>query len=236
MLAHDRVQNLSCAEPMRLHRLIRPLRVRPRLFIALVMGIAVGWFLPASWAARDVTRLIIGWNVGVWAYLAMAGWMMARSDPRQIQRRAKDQDEGAATILSLVVLAALASLGAIVAELSVAKDYSGVARYDHIGLAVLTIVASWAFTQVMFALHYAHEFYGATLKGRPGGLVFPETPHPDYMDFLYFSAVIGTSGQTADVAITNSGMRRVGLVHCVLAFLFNTSLIALTINVASSLV
>jgi len=88
---------------------------------------------------------------------------------------------------------------------------------------------------VMFALHYAHEFYAATLDGRPGGLQFPDEPKPDYLDFLYFSAVIGTSGQTADVTITSRAMRRVGLLHCVLAFLFNTSLVALTINVASSL-
>jgi uncharacterized membrane protein len=211
------------------------LRVRPRLFVAALTGLAVAWGLPSDWAARDVTRLIIGWNAGVWVYLLLAGWMMARSGTHQIQRRARDQDEGAIAILTLVVLSALASLGAIVAELSVAKDFTGLARTAHIGLAVLTILASWAFTQVMFALHYAHEFYAATLKGQPGGLQFPDTTQPDYIDFLYFSAVIGTSGQTADVAIASRPMRRVGLVHCVLAFLFNTSLVALTINVASSL-
>ncbi len=127
------------------------------------------------------------------------------------------------------------SLGAIIAELAVAKDMQGPAKLLHIALVTATILSSWAFTQVMFALHYAHEYYAARSRGQPGGLEFPGTAHPDYLDFVYFAAVIGTSGQTADVSIAASAMRRVGLVHCVLAFLFNTSLIALMINVASGL-
>lgn len=222
---------------MFLHKtpLLRQIQIRPRLFIAGGIGMVVALCLPPHWASREVTRWIIGWNVGAWIYLALAGWMMARASHAQIQRRARQQDDGALAILSLVVLAALASLGSIVAELSVAKDFTGMARMLHISLAGVTILSSWAFTQTMFALHYAHDFYMARRQGRPGGLQFPETPDPDYLDFLYFAAVIGTSGQTADVSLTSSSMRRVGLVHCVLAFLFNTSLVALTINVASSL-
>jgi uncharacterized membrane protein len=100
---------------------------------------------------------------------------------------------------------------------------------------VLTILASWAFMQVMFALHYAHDFYAQQGKGLSGGLQFPGTDQPNYADFVYFAVVIGTSGQTADVSFSNTAMRKVGTVHCALAFFFNTSLIALTINVASSL-
>lgn len=69
-----------------------------------------------------------------------------------------------------------------------------------------TIVASWLFTQVMFALHYAHDFHAALVRGQPGGLQFPDTPSPDYLDFFYFSAVIGTSGQTADVCFASGLM------------------------------
>jgi uncharacterized membrane protein len=218
------------------NRLIRQVRIRPRLFAAGAFGIAVAALLPHSLAARDVTRLILGWNAGAWLYLALSGWMMAHADQSQIHRRARLQDEGARTILTLVVVSALASLGAIVAELSVAKDFTGAAKAVHIALAVITILASWAFTQMMFALHYAHDYYAAVSRGKPGGLQFPDTEHPDYLDFLYFAAVIGTSGQTADVAFANGAMRRVGMVHCVLAFVFNTSLIGLMINVASSLI
>ncbi|MGE5450515.1 MAG: DUF1345 domain-containing protein [Acidobacteriota bacterium] len=216
-------------------RLIGHIQARPRLFIAGALGLAVSWLLPHVWASREVTRLIIGWNTGAWLYLGLTGWMMVRSDQSQIARRSRVQDDGAMAILILVVLSSLASLGAIVAELSVARGLVGIDRLMHIALAVVTILASWAFTQVMFAMHYAHDYYASRARGQSGGLIFPETDGPDYLDFLYFAAVIGTSAQTADVSISSRAMRRVALLHCVQAFVFNTSLIALLINVASSL-
>jgi uncharacterized membrane protein len=134
-----------------------------------------------------------------------------------------------------VVMAAVMCIGAIVAELAVAKEFKGTLRYAHIALAALTITSSWAFTQVMFALHYAHDYYATEIHGEHGGLSFPGGHLPDYSDFLYVATVIGTSGQTADVSFTNRKMRRTGMVHCVLAFFFNTTLVALTINIASGL-
>ena len=98
-------------------------------------------------------------------------------------------------------------LGAIVAELAVLKDLKGTLRISHVALAAITIVTSWAFTQVMFALHYAHDFYWAEVCGEPGGLDFPGGHAPDYGDFLYFASVIGTSGQTADVSFTSRKLR-----------------------------
>jgi uncharacterized membrane protein len=168
-------------------------------------------------------------------YLLLAARMMLRANHDTIRKRAQQQDEGRLAILALVVLAALATLGAIVAELAVVKDIHGSLRYAHIGLTTLTIATSWAFTQVMFALHYAHDFYANRARQQPDGLAFPGTDAPDYGDFVYFACVIGTSGQTADVSFTSSAMRRTGLLHCVLAFIFNTTLVALTINIASGL-
>ncbi|WP_374431616.1 DUF1345 domain-containing protein [Ideonella dechloratans] len=216
-------------------RALRLLRAHPRLFGSIVVGVLAAVFLPHAWVGRGVTRLIVGWNVGVWLYLLLAGWMMARASQAQIHRRAQLQAEGAKTILALVGVSSIVSLWAIVGELSVAKDFSGSERLAHVGLAVLTILASWLFTQVMFTLHYAHDYHAAVARGQPGGLQFPDTEAPDYLDFFYFSAVIGTSGQTADVSFASGPMRRVGTLHCMLAFVFNTSLIGLMINVASSL-
>lgn len=216
--------------------LLRGLRVRPRLTLSAAAGLLVALGLPFVADSRDVTRWLIGWNVGAWAYLALSGVMMARSSREDMRRRALDQDDGAITILMLVVMAALASLGAIVAELAVARSEVGLQRHLHVGLAALTVVSSWAFAQVMFALHYAHDYYQSRHEGQPGGLIFPDTPQPDYLDFLYASVVIGTSSQTADVAFGSSAMRRVGLVHCVLAFLFNTTLLALMVNVGANLI
>ncbi len=160
---------------------------------------------------------------------------MTRSSRETIQKRACKQDDGQWVILVVVILAAVVSLSAIIVQLAVVKEMRGNIKYAHIALAVLTIVSSWAFTHTMFALHYAHDFYVARVKGNSGGLDFPGEDSPDYSDFLYFAFVIGTSGQTADVSITSKSMRRVGLVHCVLAFLFNTTVLALTINIAAGL-
>jgi len=215
--------------------LIRLITTRPRLFLCALIGVLAVLFLPSSVAMHQVTRLIIGWNVGACLYLLLAIRMMFWSPHERMKTRALEQDEGRIVILALVVIAAVTSLGAIVLQLAVAKDIHGTLRYAHIGLAVLTILSSWGFTQVMFALHYAHDYYAAEAKGTPVGLGFPGGHAPDYGDFLYFACVIGTSGQTADVSFTSRMMRRTGLVHCVLAFFFNTTLLALTINIASGL-
>jgi uncharacterized membrane protein len=215
--------------------LIRLLWARPRLFVSLVIGIATASLLPDSVAQLAVTRAIIGWNVGAILYLVLATKMMFWSTHERMRTRALQHDEGRVVVLLLVITAALACIGAIVAELAVVKDLHGTLRYAHIGLAALTLVTSWAFTQTMFAMHYAHDYYVSAQQSEHGGLAFPGGQPPDYGDFLYFACVIGTSGQTADVSFTSRKMRRTGTVHCVLAFFFNTTLVALTINIASGL-
>jgi len=191
--------------------------------------------LPESVAQHTVTRAIIGWNVGAILYLILAMKMMFWSTHERMRARALQHDEGNTVVLILVITAALMCIGAIVAELAVVKDLKGELRYAHIALAGLTIVSSWAFTQTMFALHYAHDYYVCAIHDEHGGLDFPGGHPPDYGDFLYFASVIGTSGQTADVSFSSRKMRRTGTVHCVLAFFFNTTLVALTINIASGL-
>jgi uncharacterized membrane protein len=215
---------------------LRSLRARPRLGASALIGVVVVLLWPwLGGESREVTRWLVGWNAGAVCYLGLTAAMMSRSSHEDMRKRALTQDEGAAVILTLVVLAALASLGAIVAELAVARHEVGAARAWHIGLAAATVLTSWAFTQVMFALHYAHEHYQSLHANEPPGLVFPDTRQPDYFDFLYVAAVIGTSAQTADVAFGSGEMRRVGLVHCVLAFFFNATLLALMVNVGAAL-
>ncbi|MBC7682115.1 MAG: DUF1345 domain-containing protein [Ferruginibacter sp.] len=221
----------------RLHRLFifRQIHIRPRLFASGLVGILATLVLTGVPGLQTVTRLVIGWNVFSGLYLLLAVHMMVQADHDKMRMRARQQDEGRRTVLAMVVLAALATLGAIIAELAAVKDMVGTERYAHIALAVLTIATSWAFTHVMFALHYAHDFYFNRVNKQPAGLEFPGTEQPDYGDFIYFAFIIGTSGQTADVSLTTSAMRRTGIVHCVLAFFFNTTLVALTINIASGL-
>lgn len=216
--------------------IVRLFLSRPRLFISILVGMVVTLFLPKSFASHDITRVIIGWNVGTWLYLTFAARMIFWTSHEKMRSRAKAQDDGKYFVLIMVIIASIVSLGAIFAELSVVRNMHGFLRYAHITLAILTILSSWAFIQVMFALHYAHDYYIAKAHGNSGGLEFPNADSPDYSDFLYFACVIGTSGQTADVSFTSKPMRRTGLLHCVLAFFFNTTLVALTINIASGLI
>ena len=216
--------------------MFRFIKHHPRLFVSIFIGILVFLFLPDSLALHTITRLIVAWNAMAWLYLILASLMIKSTSHVQMKLRAKKQNEGKYVVLTMVVIAAIVSLGAIVLELGIVKEISGFIRSAHIALTILTILSSWTFTQTMFALHYAHDFYSAIDKGKEGGLSFPNQELPDYMDFLYFSCVIGTSGQTADVSFTSQSMRKIGLIHSVLAFFFNTSLVALMINIASGLI
>jgi len=217
------------------NRFIRLIQARPRLFIAVAVAIAVAILLPLAIARQPVTRVLIAWNTGTGLYVLMAAIMMVRSSQHHMRRRAQIQDEGQLVILSLVVVAAMASLAAIAGELAIVKDMHGMLKTAHVALAGVTVLSSWAFIQVMFCLHYAHDYYAAIAHGRPAGLRFPGETEPDYGDFFYFSAVIGTSGQTADVEFVTKPMRRIGSVHCILAYLFNTTVLALVINIGASL-
>ena len=109
------------------------------------------------------------------------------------------------------------------------------ARAVHVGLVAATLVASWLVTHVVFALRYAHEYYEASPGGLRGGLDFPGGEPPDYWDFLYFAVVIGMTFQVSDVQITDRSLRRLALVHGMLGFLFNTVIVALTVNLAAGL-
>jgi uncharacterized membrane protein len=214
--------------PRRPPRVVRIVRARPRLFLALALGAIICVTLPAEW--RLPTRVLIGWDAGAAIYLTLAFSSMAGSDVARIRRRAVLLDEDRTVFLLLTTAAALASLGAIVVQLSA----KGAGHQPlHLALAVATIALSWGFTHTIFALHYAHEFY-VEAREESGGLAFPGKGQPDYWDFLYFSLVIGMTSQVSDVAVTAKSIRRTVAAHGVLSFFFNATLLALMVNIAAS--
>jgi uncharacterized membrane protein len=219
--------------PHPLRRLPRPLRIvraRPRLFISFLIAFAVIALCPADW--RIATRLLVGWDVGIGLYLALALRMMSAADVRHIRLRARQQDEGQFTILALTAAAAFASLGAIIALLGTSDANNR--DPTHLLLGVVTILLSWTFTHIMFALHYAHEFYDEN-GGQGGGLLFPgDLREPDYWDFVYFAFVIGMTSQVSDVAVTCRPIRHTVSAHGIISFIFNVTLLALTVNIAAS--
>jgi uncharacterized membrane protein len=216
-------------------RWIRMWLARPRLTSSLLVGLLVPLLLPAIAAIHAPSRVLIGWNAGALLYLGLAGQMMRTTSAEDMRRNALRQDDGRVAILVLVVLAAIAVVMAVGSQLATVKDMHGLLKSVHLGLAALTVLTSWLCTQTLLALHYAHDFYLHRMRHHSDPLLFPGTEDPGYLDFFYFACVIGTSGQTADVSFQGSALRRVGVLHCVLAFFFNATLIALAINIAAGL-
>jgi len=209
---------------------------RPRFTISISIGLLSYFLFPQFLISQEVTRAVVAWNIGALLYLILASKMMFWTSDEMMRKRALKQDTGRYFVLGLVLISALVCMVGIVFELSLAKESHGALKLEHIALAVLTVVTAWTFTQLMFALHYAHEYYYLIAHGHDGGIDFPGSSPPNYTDFLYFACVIGTSGQTADVSFSDPKIRRTGLVHCVFSFFFNTTLVALMINIASGLI
>jgi uncharacterized membrane protein len=209
--------------------IVRVANAHRRLGASVMLGLVTAAVLPGS--VSWITRILLSWDLAVLFYLAAAAVMMARSGVAAIRKRAADEDEGAFALLVLTVAAAMASLGAIFAELAIlerADPHYGL----YVALAIVTVVLSWAFTHTIFALHYAHDFYGG--PARQDGLKFPGDQQPDYWDFIYFAFVIGMTFQVSDVAVTHKLIRRIVVIHGVLSFFFTTAIVALTVNIAAN--
>lgn len=222
-----------------------------RLVISGAIGVIVGLGLPDSvdrtaiWLPGEfsaVTRGLVGWNVAVLLYSLAAAHAIMKSTHESIRRRAVKTDEGRTAVLFLTATATCVAIGAIIAELGQSQDLYENEKAAHIALAIATVFTSWAFMHLIFAFHYAHEYYSEEARAphdattARGGLRFPNTQTPQYIDFLYFSYVIGVAFQTADVEIWSRAMRKVALAHGVIAFFFNTTILALMVNISSGLV
>jgi len=209
--------------------------IRPRFYAAAIIGLLGVAFLPHSWP--HTVRSPIAWDMGGLVYLVFALRMMSGCGADRIKARAARRDDSRVVILFIIVLAIGASFAAIAGLIGEAKlPTTGQSEKLLLaGLAVVTIMTSWGVTQVAFALHYAHDFYRPDDAGEEGGLLFPECKDPDYWDFLYFSTSIGATSQTSDTAIRSRALRRLVTVHAIVAFFFNTAVLALTVNIAASL-
>jgi uncharacterized membrane protein len=200
---------------------------------SLFVGTLVAVLLPGTHG--PVTRSLLGWNVSVWLYLLLVGWMMLHADHGRLRRVAAAEAEGAAAALAIVSVACIVSLLGIVAELTAAKSPGAPHALPHMVFALSTVTGSWLLLPTMFTLTYASLYYR---EARGGGLQFPGADanfKPDYGDFLYFSFTIAVAAQTADVSVTTPSMRRLVLLQALLSFAFNTAILAFTINIAASM-
>lgn len=203
------------------------------LMLGLVIGIITAVIL--ALAASDVSalnRALIAWDAAALTYLLTVLVQTHGITAQTIMDHAASVDDGRYFVLFVSLAGVLASLTAIVVEL---QSADGAERGLHVGFVFLTVALSWLFVHTSFAKHYAHEYYGpADGGGIRMGLIFPGTEEPDFGDFFHFSLVIGVAAQTADIQISAKPIRRVVTLHGVLAFVFNTVILALTLGLVGS--
>jgi uncharacterized membrane protein len=210
-----------------------------RLMIAIAMSVIVYFCfrgkvtLPAliliCWIGCALTVIVLNWII------------IFTSHPREVRAIARLQDSSLTFLFVFITTAAVVSLGAIVYLLKSTKGLADVAKNEHILLAIAAVVISWWLLHTIYTLRYAHLYYddGTDIDGvtkAVGGLQFPGKDEPDYLDFVYFSFIVGMTFQVSDVNILSRRIRRVCTAHALLSFAFNTAILALSINVISGLV
>ncbi len=228
-----RTRSRSWYHPM---AIVQSVVIRPRFYGAAIAGALGLVFLPHS--LPHTVRSSLAWDMGGLVYLYFASQLMYTCGADRIQGRAARRDDSRTVILFIILLAIAASFTAIAGLIGQAKlPSTGSAEKMFLaGLAVATIMISWGVTQVAFAIHYAHDYYRPDeLSDTGGGLAFADCMAPDYWDFLYFSVSIGATSQTSDTSVRSRALRRLVTVHAIVAFFFNTAVLALTVNIAASL-
>lgn len=191
------------------------------IFVVLVVVLLLGGMPPDR-------SVLLAFDVAAVIFLAAIVVMISRSNNRSLRGRARKEDEGYWGFLLGSAAVATVALVALAMELHAGKHADGL----QIALAVCSVIVAWLFLNTIFALHYAHEFYGDS-GSRRGGLEFPVKTDPDYWDFVYFAFVIGMTFQVSDVQIGSRTIRHVALAHSVIAFFFNVIVIAVSVNIVA---
>ena len=202
--------------------------------VAVALVCVVSFFGQLQWSRH----LILSWDAFALSLLALAWARILPALPKVVLLTARLQHTARKWIFVFVLAAACASLGAVFFLLGPAKILSAPKAGAHIALALATVLLSWALIHTVFALQYAYMYYCRHPAGGSTGvaLIFPEGKiEPDYLDFAYFSFVIGMTSQVSDVQIGSREVRRWALLHGLISFAFNTAVLALGINIVSGL-
>jgi uncharacterized membrane protein len=205
---------------------IDPRRAPGRLLLATAFGLACAAGVPVPCPLH--LRGLVFWDTGSFMLLALAWNVIFRSTPELTQARAEEEDPGRNTVGVIAVASSLFSLFAGVVVLRNAHAGPGGATV-WTALALAAVGLSWSLVHTSYTLRYARLFYR---KAHPeGGLLFPGTEKPSDIDFAYFAFGIGMTFQTGDVQVTASRVRRTVMFHALIAFVLNTVIVALALNV-----
>lgn len=205
-------------------------RFVPLRFVLFLVLLVAGFIARSAMTGRSdfADALAVGFDFAVVGFLLSIVPLLRECDVATMRRHSAENDANRTIVLAISTLITLVVLAAIAGELPAAKQ--GVP--GALVRLIATLLLTWLFANVVYALHYAHEFYrpGLVASEDAGGLEFPGSGHPDYFDFAYFSLTLGMTFQTSDVEITSRQIRRIVTVHSFAAFIFNIGVIAFTIN------
>ncbi|MEO5648972.1 MAG: DUF1345 domain-containing protein [Ginsengibacter sp.] len=202
-----------------------------KLLICIVLGV-VAFFIFQIKDIDALSHFMIGWDTFSLCMILMGWTTFFITDSTQIRAQAKIQDPNRPIIFMIVLIATVASFLAVLLLLVSKKNGDGGAPY-RIPIAITGMIFSWFLIHTTFALRYAHIYYGdhkTKINTHAAGLEFPEDNMPEYLDFAYFSFVLGMTFQVSDVQVTSKRLRKLVMLHGLLSFGFNTVMIALTIN------
>jgi uncharacterized membrane protein len=210
---------------------------RHRIVISFAIAAFV-WFALRG-RVQTSTQSIVTWDAFAVCVLVLAWLTIITTPPEKLRLRAQKQDLSHILIFIFVLVAACAGLfavGFLFFNKAVATQRSHF--FVHLLMSLIAVICSWMLVHTVFGLRYAHTYYGdpdgpTGPKPHAGGLEFPGNRDPDYMDFAYFSFVIGMTFQVSDVVITSRDFRKLVLAHGMLSFGFNTVILALTLNTVS---
>jgi uncharacterized membrane protein len=197
------------------------------LFFAVII------FSISNWQQfESALSFVLAWNVFGISYMIFNLILFSKSDVNQIQKQCSKEDVSSWVLFAFVITACLIGLLSVLSFMNNTSTWQSGSIIGSI-LCISAVGFSWLMVHFAFAVRYAHLYYGDNNKQfskHAKGLVFPEDDVPDYFDFAYFSIVIGMTFQLSDVVITSKGVRRLVLMHSIIAFIFNTVIIAMTVS------
>ena len=212
-----------------------------RLLIAVVLAAFIYVLVKFSGGSTGIPFLS-SWLTFASVLLFFTWTTFLVQHPKQTGLIAQQLDASVWIIFLVVLAAAFISLLAILLLLRSLPTVSKTGLSIHIVLSIISVALSWILIHSLFTMRYAHLYYDLTDKRKglsdthAGGLDFPAEKQPDFLDFAYFSFVVGMTFQTADISITSQRIRRLALLHGFLSFIYNTAIIALSINIVSGLI
>ncbi len=207
-----------------------------KLFICIIIAAAV-YFIVNIKHIDWLTHIMISWDIFSLCMIIMSWITFSVTTSEQIRSQARVQDSSRMLIFITVLVSTFAGFLAVLLLIISKKDFKDTEAL-HLVVAIGGMLFAWFLVHTIFTFRYAHIFYGDD-EDKPdthaGGLDFPGDKKPDYIDFAYYSFVLGMTFQVSDVDITSKRLRRLSLLHSILSFFFNTVMIALTINIMAGL-